>query len=107
VLAALIRKENVVHNVADEIVGVVADLLAGAIVAAGRRGRRLAAVVVVVGIVEAPVVAASVSPIPVIPAAIVPTAAVPTAVVGGLQRPALVLVVVAQIPGAPVCSPFP
>jgi hypothetical protein len=64
VLAALVREENVVDNVADKIVGVVADLLAGAIVTAGRQGRRLAAVVVVVGIVEASVVAASVSPSP-------------------------------------------
>jgi hypothetical protein len=99
VLAALVRKENVVHNVADEIVSVVADLLAGAIVAAGRWGRRLATVVVV-AIVEVPVVAASVSAVPVIPATIIPAT-----VVGGLRG--LALVPVAQIPGAPVRSPFP
>jgi hypothetical protein len=62
----------------------------------------LAAVVVVVGIVKAHVVAASVSPVPVVPAAVVPTA-----VVGGHRRPALVPVAAAQIPGAPVRSPFP
>jgi hypothetical protein len=84
VLAALVRKENVVHNVADEIVGVIADLLAGAIIAARRWGRRLATVVVV-AIVEVPVVAASVSAIPVVPAV----------VVGGLRGLGLVPVSIA------------
>jgi hypothetical protein len=102
VLAALVHKENIVHNVADKIIGVIVDLLAGAIVAAGRRGQRLATVVVI-GIVEIPIVAASVSPVPVNPATTVPA----VVVVGGLRRPALVPVAVAQIPGAPVRSPFP
>jgi hypothetical protein len=62
VLAALVRKDDVVHNVADEIVGVVADRLAGVIVAAGRWGRRLATVVVV-AVVDVPVVAAVVIPV--------------------------------------------
>jgi hypothetical protein len=95
VLAVLVHKENIVHNVANEIVGVVADLLAGAIITAGGWGRRLATVVVV-AIVKVPVMAASISPIPFVPAAIV----------GSLRGPALVPVDVAQIPGAPFRSPF-
>jgi hypothetical protein len=104
VLAALVRKKDVVHNVADEIVGVVADRLAGVIVAAGRWGRRSATVVVVavidVPIVDIPVVATAI--VPVVTASVVPT----TVVIGGLRGPALVAVAVAKIPGVPLCSPF-
>jgi hypothetical protein len=95
VLTALVRKENVVHNVANEIVGVVADHLAGAIVASRRWGRRLATVVIV-AIVEVPVV-----DVPVVAAAVVPVPAA-SVVVGGLRGPALVPVVVAKIPDSPV-----
>jgi hypothetical protein len=95
VLAVLVRKDDVVHNVTDEIVGVVVDRLSGAIITAGRWGRRLATVVVAV--VDVPVVAVVVVPVVVIPAAVVPTA---------LWGPALVPVAVAKIPSVPLRSPF-
>jgi hypothetical protein len=58
------------------------------------------ATIVIVAIVKAPIVG-----VPIMAAAVVPVPA--ASVVGGLRGPAFVLVAVAQIPGAPVRSPFP
>jgi hypothetical protein len=92
VLAALVREEHVVRNIADEVVGVV--------VAAGRCRwwRRRLATVVVVAVIDVTVPAVAIVDVPVV---------VSVVVVGRLRGPALVPVAVSNVLGTPLCSPFP